>query len=51
MTIADERLRPPPSVREAGTELPLGPLRLVLFAFEAGSPCWSTLTCRTTARR
>lgn len=64
MTIADDRLRPPPNVREAGPELVLdfgatlralraerhpptqghrqisvahrGPLRLVLFAFDAG---------------
>ena len=64
MTIADDRLRPPPSAREAGPELTLdfgatlralraephpatqghrqisiahrGPLRLVLFAFDAG---------------
>jgi quercetin dioxygenase-like cupin family protein len=64
MTISDERLRPPPSAREAGPELALdfgatlralraephpathghrqisvahrGPLRLVLFAFDAG---------------
>jgi quercetin dioxygenase-like cupin family protein len=64
MTVADDRLRPPPSAREAGPELNLdlgatlrtlraephpptqghrqisiahrGPLRLVLFAFDAG---------------
>jgi quercetin dioxygenase-like cupin family protein len=64
MTLADDRLRPPPSAREAGPELSLdlgatlralraephppthghhqisiahrGPLRLVLFAFDAG---------------